>query len=464
MDAITYESLFLTLGSTQMSVVTCNINENPGDHGFLCADAEAPEELKDYLLYEEDGHIRLSAALGDDIWPLFYGTVTRMEVKVQGGRCVIHLEALTESYQMDIDVKNRSFQDTAMTSHQLVEKILESYPQSHILFSIEDRELEQIMVQYQETDWAFLNRVLSSYGTNAYIAGNEPGIFLRAGLMDTEEDADWDSLPYVLLRDAAPRETEKELKGQICYMLEAYDILPLGEKVNYRGKELYIGRIERFLRQGLLISKYYLYFAEGLRISKYGNQFLGGVSINGEVTAINRNKIQVRLETDVLEDYKKKYFFPFSTVAASPDGSGWYCMPKKGDQVRIFFPTSDESEGYAITNIQGESSPASDSSMGNPDLKDITTPDGKAVKFVEGGIQLTVGEDKGSVTLTNDGFAEIRTDEDIEISAVNEVRFVTDGIMNVTAGLQIQFINDAGGSITVTDETVEINAVKIINN
>lgn len=464
MDAITYGSLFLMLGNTPLSVLSCNISENPGSHGFLSVDAETEEELKDYLLYEEDGYIGLFAVIEGSSQPLFYGTVTKMEVKVQGGRCVLHLEALTASYQMDLAVRNRTFQDTAMTSHQLVKKILEPYPQSQILFSIENKELGQIAVQYQETDWAFLNRVLSSYGVSAYIAGNEPGIYLRAGLMDTEEDADWDSLPFILERNTAPKETEMGLKGQICYQVEAYDILPLGEKVLFKGKELYIGKIRRFLRQGLFVSRYYLYFAEGLKVLKYHNPLLGGVSINGQVTSVSRNRLQVQMETDALEQCRKKYLFPFSTVAASSDGSGWYCMPQKGDPVRIFFPTADEKEGYAIANIQGESAPGPDSSMSNPDMKDITTPDGKAVRFIEGGIQLTVGEEKGTITLTNDGNAEIRTDEDIEIGAVEAVCFSTDGTMTVTAGTQIEFINDAGGNITVTDETVEINAVRIINN
>ena len=75
---------------------------------------------------------------------------------------MLHLEALTESYQMDLTVRNRSFQDVAMTSHQLIQKILEPYSQSQILFSIEDKALGQIMEQYQETDWEFLNRVLSA--------------------------------------------------------------------------------------------------------------------------------------------------------------------------------------------------------------------------------------------------------------------------------------------------------------
>ncbi len=182
------------------------------------------------------------------------------------------------------------------------------------------------------------------------------------------------------------------------------------------------------------------------------------------VTAASRNRLQAQLETDALANYRKKYFFPFSTVAASPDGSGWYCMPRPGDQVRIFFPTADEKESYAIANIQGDSSPASDSPMSRPDLKDITMPDGKAVRFIEGGIQLAVGGNKGTVTLTNDGNAEIVTDDDIEISAAEAVCFSTDGMMSVTAGSRIQFINDAGGNITVTDETVKIDAAMIINN
>ncbi len=464
MDAITYGNLFLMLGNTRLSVLTCRISEKPGSHGALTANAETQAELKDYILYEEDSRIGLFTEAEDSILPLFYGIVTRMEVKVQGGRCVLHLEALTKSYQMDLAVRNRSFQDIAMTSHQLVKKILEPYEQSQVLFSIEDKELGQIAVQYQETDWAFLNRILSAYGVSAYGAGNEPGIYLRVGLMDAEENADWDHLPCVLRRNTAPREADRGLKGQVCYQVDAYDILPLGEKVLYKGKELYIGKIDRFIRQGLFVSRYFLYFPEGLQISKYYNPSLGGVSINGEATAVSRDRLQVQLETDVLAEYKKKNFFPFSTVAASPDGSGWYCMPQKGDRIRVFFPTSDEKDGYVIANIQGESAPEPDSPIGNPDLKDITTPDGKAVRFIEGGIQLAVGEEKGFITLTNDGNAQITTLEDIEISAVESVSFVTDGALSVTAGTQIQFTNDAGGNITVTDKAVEINAVRIMNN
>ena len=139
-------------------------------------------------------------------------------------------------------------------------------------------------------------------------------------------------------------------------------------------------------------------------------------------------------------------------------------MPKPGDPVRIFFPVSDESKGYAISSVQGESSPASDSPMGNPDLKDITTPDGKTVKFIENGILLSVGEGNGSVTLTNDGKAEFNTKESIIIGAGEEIKITTDGELTLSAGTQATFTSEAGSSINLTDDTTEANASIIWNN
>lgn len=465
MDAITYGQLVMMLGNTAMQVFNLVIKENPGNHGRLSATLAVEEGEKDYLLYEESTSVALYALQDKILKPLFMGIVNQMSIKTIGKQCMVCLEAVTGSCQMDLYVQNRSFQDTALTSHQLVGKVMEAYKgQSNILFSIPDEELGHISVQYQETDWTFLNRILSKYDTSAYIDSTKPGICIRAGLMDTEEDADWDYLPYKVFRNTAPTNTERRLKGQLCYEVEAYDIFPLGEKVHFHGQDLFIGKIERSINQGLLINRYSLYFQEGLAVFPYDNPYLSGVSINGEVTNVKRNKLQVKLETDVLSKCKEQYFFPFSTVAASPDGSGWYCMPKGGDRVRVFFPTDDEREGYAIANILGESAPVSGSSMENPDTKDITAPDGKSVKFVPGGIQLAVGEEKGTITLTNDGKAEIRTDEDIVIGAAETLYFTTEGTMEVIAGTQIQVVSDAGGSICMNNDTVEIRASVIQNN
>jgi len=467
-DAVIYGNLLMQLGETFLSVYHLTIIEEPGRHGRMSVDAQTQEGMKDYLLYEEYGNVALYADLGESVQPLFYGIVTKMEVAVTGGRCEIRLDAVTQSYLMDLAVLDNAYQDTAMTSHQLLESVLERYPDSQALISIPDEALGRIAIQYQETDWAFLNRMLSSYGAAVYVDSTMPGICLRMGLMDIQKETDWDLLPCTILRDTAPENVQKERKGQMCYLVETNDIFSLGQKVWFHGQELYLGKIRRHISQGLLVNEYRLYFKEGLEIPKYNNPLLSGISLYGVVTQVKRSSIRAALETDALLFCKDPYFYPYSTVAASPDGSGWYCMPKPGDPVRIFFPSDDESEGYAVSNTVGESSPGQDSPISNPDLKDLVMPDGKGVKFIADGIQMCVGEFQGNIVLTNDGKIqmEAKQEKDIQIYSEGLIHLLTaeEGQIETTAGIKIQITNDAGGEICMTENTIRIKASVIENN
>lgn len=467
-EAVTYENLLLQLGQTPLSVHHLTITEEPGRHGRLSVDAETEEGAKDYLLYEEFGGVALYADRGESLQPLFYGIVTRMEVAARGGRCEVSLEAVTQSYLMDLAALDCSFQDTAMTSHQLVKGIMESYPGSQARIAVPDEPLGRIAVQYQETDWEFIKRVLSGQGAAVYADSTLPGIHLRMGLADEQEETDWDRLPYTVVRDTAPENASKGPKGQVRYTVQADDIFPLGKKVLFHGQELYVGMISRQLQQGILASQYTLYFREGLEIPGYGNPLLCGVSLYGVVTEVRRSRVRVALGTDTSTPCRDAYFYPYSTVAASPDGSGWYCMPKPGDPVRIFFPSDDEGEGYAVSNTVGQSSPGQGSPISNPDLKDLVMPDGKGVKFIENGIQMCVGEFKGSAMLTNDGkiLVEVQDDRDIRICSEGQVYFTAgdEGQIEATAGTKIHITNDAGGEIIMEGDTIQIKAPMIENN
>ena len=167
-DAVTYGNLQLMLGETLLSVYQLNIIEEPGKHGRMYADAQTQEGAKDYLLYEEYGEVALYADRGEYLESIFQGIVTRMEVAARGGRCEIHLEAVTRSYMMDLSELDFTFQDTAMSSHQLLQSVMQFYPDSQALIFVPDAPLGQIAVQYQETDWAFLKRMLSHYGAGIY--------------------------------------------------------------------------------------------------------------------------------------------------------------------------------------------------------------------------------------------------------------------------------------------------------
>lgn len=463
-EAITYDKLVLVVGDIMARVLEVEIREASNEHGELFVTAIAGLQEKDYILYEGTGNIGLFYGNEDSTKPLFQGVLSEMSIAAEGDMYLISLHVRTFSSLMDIYKYNFSFQDLAMGSYQLVRTLIEPYLVSQVLLSIPDTRLGRIYLQYQETTWEFLKRFLSGYGACLYPDSASQGIRMRAGLWENPENVNWDSYPYRVRRDMSPKNASQELKGQLIYEVDAYEILPLGACLVFHGKELYVKGIRRQLKKGLLVSRYELCFKEGMEIRQYYNPLISGISINGVVASVKRNQICAQLETDMLASCQEPYFFPYSTVAASSDGSGWYCMPKEGDQIRVFFPVSDEKEGYAVSNIQGNQSPAADSPMGNPDIKAITTPDEKMVRFIENGILFSVSSGKGTVMLTNDGKATIQGAEAIGISAADKIKIETEGELSITAGTKIQLASDQGGYIDITDDTVQTNAAIIKAN
>ena len=64
---------------------------------------------------------------------------------------------------------------------------------------------------------------------------------------------------------------------------------------------------------------------------------------------VRADVVRVSLRTDARKETGK--WFSFSTVYSSPDGSGWYCMPEPGDEIRLYFPTEQEKHGYVISAV-----------------------------------------------------------------------------------------------------------------
>ncbi len=57
----------------------------------------------------------------------------------------------------------------------------------------------------------------------------------------------------------------------------------------------------------------------------------------------------------------------------------WYCMPEKGDSVRLYFPNENEAEAYVNSSVNEQSS--NSSARSNPDEKSIKNKQGKEVLF-----------------------------------------------------------------------------------
>lgn len=113
-----------------------------------------------------------------------------------------------------------------------------------------------------------------------------------------------------------------------------------------------------------------------------------------------------------------KYWFSFSTVYSSADGSGWYCMPEIGDRVRLYFPASQESKAYVASAYHEEGS----SLRQHPERKFWRNKDGKEIQLSPERIVLTNNDgtyielsDNDGIEIVSEGSVTIKAKENLHI-------------------------------------------------
>lgn len=92
--------------------------------------------------------------------------VKDIELEVVQGSYYMILYAVSYSYLLDVEKKNRSFQNKQKTYVSLENEIMEVYSKAMISdVASKKKELGKFIVQYQETDWEFLKRLASHFHT-----------------------------------------------------------------------------------------------------------------------------------------------------------------------------------------------------------------------------------------------------------------------------------------------------------
>lgn len=417
----------ITVNGVQLrSLEQLDMKSEPGEHGELSLCGYLDGESGEEILYEftEDDSISVYAAQT----LLFSGIITKTKIYGSGRTIKIEVEAKSRSILMDRKKKSRSFQDTSMTYSQLVRFILAEYPGSDIMLSIEDQPLGEIAVQYKETDWTFLKRMLSQLYAVISCRAASDTLQLYGGVPAVmKETWDYEINGY-----------RKELGKYDYWLQQGKDVsdtdfftmsivtnhVPeLFEEVTNSGKPLIIQSYSYSMIKGMLYCYCSLQKKEGVLAPPIYPMHLIGVALEGNVLEISGTKIRLHLKIDDGNSLGDSYWFPFSTLSASPDGSGWYYMPEKGDNIRVYFPskfTKDVIAVSAVSNYDGKSGGVPDR-MGNPSTKYLSNPGGQQMKLAEDGVYLACSGGAASVKIGNDGAIEIASQSTVEVSAENNV-------------------------------------------
>lgn len=343
------------------TILSVHISHKPGEHGIMELTADMGENNMDIPVQETGSGqpVVLSGRKNGNKETLFSGVITKLTARSMGKSCHVDLAAKTWSYQMDIRKKSRSFQNTSMTYGNLIAQITAEYSGAECQNLFPDVPLGEIAVQYQETDWQFLKRMLSALHVPLVCSEVRENICIYAGTAQIPAQMhtisvenvwkDMDGLAY--WKEIGENMTDAD---SICYQVKLDNRIPLYSELAFRGRRLTVSEIEYCTIGSAVYESVTLQSKRGILQKPVYPMQLVGTAFEGTVKEVQGENMKIHLRID--DDYPGDdcYWFPFSTPSASSDGSGWYCMPEIGDHVRVYFPSKKTGDVIAISAVSGQ--------------------------------------------------------------------------------------------------------------
>ena len=351
---------------------------------------------------------------------LFAGKITDTWMKKERGLCSMSLKALSYTMEWSLAPVSQSFQDLDLTYEQVLKKVLSDQPGAEIIDSVtQGAAIPDFLIQYEESDWTFLARLASHFGT--FLIPDCCAAHGRAyfGLPDLGEETVLGGEEYQQIKDMDQQYRIGDAIGllpqeNIRWELAAHRSLRLAQGVRFEGISAVVTRIKYRTVRGELVRSYELSRRKGVLCPLKKNPHIFGMSIPATVKERAGNCVRVHFNIDpVYENAPNNKFFPYAI-----ESSFIYCMPEVGSQVHIYFPGADESGAVAVHAVRMTATKSGGSDKGYaqiPDNKSFSNVNGAELLFMQGGIDLYSDTDKAScIMMDTQGNAAI-TGRDIEM-------------------------------------------------
>lgn len=451
------------------------IDRKINEHVYFEASGRINEEDKDYYSHELSfGTELIVKYTGGNI--LFRGLITQVEVMHQGAFYSARIQGYSNTILMDITEKTRPYHNVSKTYTGLFQCISSEYSGTNaIINDIYQEEAEEFFMQYKETDWAFMKRLASRkfQGIFADSKSDRPTLYigtpnLYRNMKKSEGEFQIKKDLKLLKKAEASPEYPATDTGYITYTVCMEDWLDLGEEITYRGMKLWVKSAYSLLEHAVLVHYYELCVKEGLKQKQAYNEILSGKSVKGVVRAVNRDCVKIQIQDEEKVDQstnKEASCFPYSTVYASKDGSGWFCMPEVGDRVRVIFPDFNEKNAYASSSIsEYHSQTGNKDRMVDYKNRYIRNPQGMEVEWNPEQINISANgacvatlNQKGVLTLSAKTKIILQSEGDIVIESGDQIK--------VNASHSIQMLCGGKGEINISKEgVIELKGNEVYTN
>lgn len=484
MSTITYQNIIVD-GFPFTAIKEIHIKHSPNQHATALVVGEISREDGEECVKrtDETTGVLIHTTAKDQNNKLFFGGISNLTMDSGADYCTLRLELISISSRLDIQKKNKSFQNTSKTYEQILNEAVGN--NGHVDFAIPDKPIGSIIMQYNETDWEFISRMASKFNAPVLtnIISTKP--LITVGLPDSNKSYTLDAVSFHYGVDgSAFQSASQNMSGSVMpedfagTNVESYTYGYVGDMVVFNGKSMRIKTVNSVLRDGLLVNYYFLAGsgmssasrpAKSTSISSAGassggfvqreqkNEQASGRMFTGVVQAVKLDKVQVFI-SDIDKDYDGggTHWFPYSTAYSSSDGSGWYCMPEVGDTVRVFFPSNNEADAFAASSVNV-------APLENPRHKSWRAPGGKEILLTDEGMFIICDKEKIFINLTNEEGISIYSEKDINIMSMGNVYISSDDTVELHAKNQIfmgtpySYIDIREKEINLVSEQVRLN-------
>jgi len=438
------------------------------DHARLSIVGFIPEEKKASCLQKASTTDRIELYQkkgGERVQPLFIGYVTEVAVQMVRGVYQITIEAISATFQLDCQRRKRSFQHAKMRYSDMIQQVLADYPGADVIDTVsKTTPLQQFILQYEETDWQFLQRMASHFRTVLIpaIDGEQPKFWF--GLPEGRV-ATISSTNYTLSKNRAQflqiahNDLERPVveSSMLMYNVESYQPLRLGARVSFQKKELVVAQSIARMKQGVLTFDYQLLPESGVRQERRTIPLLAGVSIEGTVLAIQKDQVQLHLSIDSEQKKEEATWFSLATPYSAEGHSGFYSPPEEGDQVHLLFPTSQETAAFVRQSVRK----SGDTNPKTADSKTAYwgTAKGKHLKFDPQSVELTATEGAVFLQLHQESGITIHSKHPLTVTASEDVT-LTGKTMTMSGTESLRFT--CGSSSLVLDGITDIQGQTVM--
>ncbi|WP_046216525.1 contractile injection system protein, VgrG/Pvc8 family, partial [Paenibacillus wulumuqiensis] len=469
-QGIGYESLRLDGPIHPQRLNELTITRKINEHGYMFVTGIIPEEQGAASVHHDfEGEpvvLRQLDAGGHSVQRLFHGVITRFTIHCIRSVYTFELEAISQSGQMDIERKRRSFQNADQTYDDLVTRLVREYTYGDAIDTVSDSaRLDSLVLQYDETDWQFLKRLASRFSSvlvpdtiaaspklffgmpegrrhvlgedtfyrirktfgqmnPAYSSYNDAPAATHSAAHDSVQAADLSSGQFSPAAYPAGSQNPevsaaRHQPGYVSYYIDSLQYYALGDHLTMPASagsaELIVVEAKSRLQDGLVQTAYELQRAEQIQFYRYENEQTTGITLTGAVQEVAADFVRMKLDID--EEYHRNHpqaatnkeliWFPVSTPYAAEKHTGWYDMPEKGEQVELYIPLPWEGSSYVTGTLRQQIAAIHD-----PDTKVWSHPAGNQLQMDRQELRLSTS---GSMTIS------LQPDSGIEISSPGNI-------------------------------------------